>query len=489
MKQEPAIKNGVVMVCPGSPRYLAYMGSPIILITSAEQYGAVINLDFDYIAYLDKLSKYELNYTRIFPGAYFETEGMFLADNVLAPKPGRLTIPWARSSEPGYAGGGNKFDLDAWDVSYFVRLKDFINQAEQRGIVVEICFFNCQYPEGWSHCPLNAANNIQGVGDCGHEAFQTLRHPDMVKAQDEYVRKIVQEVNSFDNVILEICDEPTLKGTPGWEAVAWISHLVDFIAETEKTLPKKHVIAQQIEVGVDFTADCRVPLIVTQYVEQNENRQVGGIEALDSEYHHGKPIELNETSIYPIWYAGDVLADSRVEAWEFLVGGGASFNQLNGLFNAISPAGEWPDNENILGGLQILKHFMYGFRFEKMQQDKDFIQRVIPMGADVRCLNEQGRQYAPTGAHIRCISEPGKQYAIYIHHSVINDHLSYIVAPGNYAVRLDVELPAGTYRCEWIDPETGSVVDSRIVNHDGGIKQLMGPQYKIDIALKIVSVA
>jgi hypothetical protein len=31
---------------------------------------------------------------------------------------------------------------------------------------------------------------------------------------------------------------------------------------------------------------------------------------------------------YPIWYAGDKVAASRVEAWEFVVGGGAGFNHL-----------------------------------------------------------------------------------------------------------------------------------------------------------------
>jgi hypothetical protein len=39
-----------------------------------------------------------------------------------------------------------------------------------------------------------------------------------------------------------------------------------------------------------------------------------------------KPIELNETFYYPGWYKGDKVAASRVEAWEFMVGGGAGFN-------------------------------------------------------------------------------------------------------------------------------------------------------------------
>lgn len=451
MKHASSITNGVVQCCPENPRYLAYKGNPVILITSAEPYGAVINLDFDYKTYLERLSSFELNYTRIYPGGYLEKEGMFIEENVMAPAPGRLAVPWARSDARGYAAGGNKFDLNRWDAGYFSRLQDFMVEAERRGIVVEICFFNCQYPEGWSDCPLNATNNIQGIGTCAPAEFQTLREPELVRVQEEYIRKIVQEVNSFDNVILEICDEPTLKGTPGEEAVAWIDRLADVIVETERTLPKKHLIAQQLEVGVDFTDDARIPLIVAQYVEQNENRQVGGIEALDCEYGHNKPIEFNETSVFPIWYKGDQIADSRVEAWEFLVGGGAAFNQHNSLYTVRNPAGKTPENEKILGALRILKHFMEGFRFEKMRQDTGFLKGPVPHGA-----------------HIRCISEPGVQYALYIHHSVIHEHLDYIVTPGDYSAALDVDLPAGRYRFEWIDPETGRAVLSDTFAHRRG---------------------
>ena len=51
-------------------------------------------------------------------------------------------------------------------------------------------------------------------------------------------------------------------------------------------------------------------------------RQMGGMKALELEYGHNRPIELNETDWYPVWYQGDAIADARVEAWEFIVGGG-----------------------------------------------------------------------------------------------------------------------------------------------------------------------
>ena len=102
----------------------------------------MINLDFDYVAYLDALKAYGLNYTRIWPGALLEMVGEFCKDNTMGPRPDRTIVPWARSNEPGYVYGGNKFDLDKWNPEFFARLKDFIVKAAERGIVVEICFFN-----------------------------------------------------------------------------------------------------------------------------------------------------------------------------------------------------------------------------------------------------------------------------------------------------------------------------------------------------------
>ena len=39
---------------PDNPHYFLWRGKPTVLITSGEHYGAVLNLDFDYVPYLDK---------------------------------------------------------------------------------------------------------------------------------------------------------------------------------------------------------------------------------------------------------------------------------------------------------------------------------------------------------------------------------------------------------------------------------------------------
>jgi hypothetical protein len=108
---------------PDNPHYFIYKEKPTVLITSGEHYGAVLNLDFDYQKYLLELQTKGLNLTRVFTGAYVEPAGAFnITENTLAPHSSKFICPWPRSNEPGYAGGGNKFDLEHWNDSYFLRL-------------------------------------------------------------------------------------------------------------------------------------------------------------------------------------------------------------------------------------------------------------------------------------------------------------------------------------------------------------------------------
>ena len=39
---------------PDNPHYFWFRGKPVVLITAGEHYGAVLNLDFNYVRYLEK---------------------------------------------------------------------------------------------------------------------------------------------------------------------------------------------------------------------------------------------------------------------------------------------------------------------------------------------------------------------------------------------------------------------------------------------------
>src|SRR5881227_3058892 len=80
---------------PDNPHYFLFRGKPSVLIGSTEHYGAVLNLDFDYVRYLDEIRSKGLNLTRTFSGTYREAPGTFnITDNTLGPK--HYVCPFAR---------------------------------------------------------------------------------------------------------------------------------------------------------------------------------------------------------------------------------------------------------------------------------------------------------------------------------------------------------------------------------------------------------
>src|SRR5437016_7404634 len=320
---------------PDNPHYFLFRGKPTVLITSGEHYGAVLNLDFDYRKYLDALAKDGLNLTRTFSGAYVEPFGAFnIASNTLAPRPERFICPWARSQTPGYANGGNKFDLAKWDEAYFNRLKDFVARAGQRGVVVEMNLFCPMYDEAqWRLSPQNTINNVNGIGNVARTNVYTLDKNDgLLAVQEAMVRKIVTELNGFDNVYYEICNEPYFGGV----TMVWQGHIAELIVETEKgsgSSPPaggRHLISQNVANNKAKVEDPHPAVSIFNFHYASPPDTV----ALN--YGLGKVIGDNETG-----FRGTNDLPYRSEAWSFILAGGGLFNHLDYSFVAGHEAGNF----------------------------------------------------------------------------------------------------------------------------------------------------
>ena len=463
--------ENAIRVNPKNPHYFQYKGKDILLITAAEVYGAVVNKKFDYRVYFDTLHEYGFNYTRIYPGAFIAKNDMFGGELTLSPE-ADLLVPWARSGESGYIGGGNKFDLMKWDPEFFARLTDFLSYAAAKDIIVEICLFNAMYPHCIDYSPMHKNSNIQGIGSDDDKVYQYSDDKRLYEVQLKYVEKIIVETNKFDNVIYEFIDEPTLYLSIASKAYNWISSLVNKAIETEDKLPKKHILAQQLEFGVDFCDDDRVAVITAQYIESNA-RQVGGLLALNNTYCYEKPIEMNETAFVNIWYDANLVPTTRLEAWEFMIGGGAAFNQLNGFYTVSNPGGKDTVNHKVFLGLKNLRTFMESFDYVSMRRDRETVRRVN------------------TSANIHVISEKGKQYAMYMHHSHLNygefAGTYYIPNSGVYEPVITAIIEKGKYTVTFIEPETLKVIDERKLVSDGGETEIKCPKYTLDIAIKIIA--
>jgi hypothetical protein len=238
---------------PTNLHYFLFRGESTILVGSTEHYGAVMNLDFDYVRYLETLKNDKLNLTRTFSDIYVEHPGAFnITRNTLAPAPNRYICPWERSDEPGYKNSGNKFDLDQWDEIYFKRLKDFVRQADKNGVVVEMNLFSSIYGDTqWNLCPLNPTNNVNNQETIPWQEFLSLKHQKNIDYQEKMVRKIVAELKDFDNLYYEICNEPYVTG----DLSAWEAFIAGIIQNAEKEFKIKHLISQNVQNGFQIIAN------------------------------------------------------------------------------------------------------------------------------------------------------------------------------------------------------------------------------------------
>ena len=453
----PADRSQPLALLSDNPHYFQFRGKPTVLITSGEHYGAVLNLDFDYIKYLKALAADGLNLTRTFSGAYAEPYGAFnISSNTLAPAPGRFICPWRRSDVPGYANGGNKFDLSRWDEAYFTRLKDFVARADKRGVVVEMNLFCPMYDESqWKLSPQNSLNNINGVGEVARTNVYALdRNGGLLAVQETMTRKIVTELNGFENVYYEICNEPYFGGV----TMEWQRRMADVIVETERTLSNHHLISQNVANDKARVQDPHPALSIFNFHYASPPDTVG------MNFGLNKVIGDNETG-----FRGTNDLPYRAEAWSFILAGGGLFNHLDYSFTAGHEDGTYVYGAKQPGGgnpafrrqMKVLKEFINSFDFKEMK----------PLGPDAMARVEGG-------ARVYVLAEPGKAYAIYL-------------APGDktaapHKAVVSLELPPGSYRATWVDPLTGDIERRETVRSEKGPVVLKSPPYREDVALKLI---
>ncbi len=480
-----ACNNAPIKVCSENPHYFSYRGNPVVLITSDHHYGAVIDKDFDFVRFLEYLANNGMNLTRIYPGGMFEAPDKYLQGNPLGPRPGRQLLPWAKSNQTGansllsVSGQPSyKYDLDKWDPEYFVRLKAFVEFARQKDIIVEIPFFNGMYADCWPLMAMYHGNNIQNVGqyeaeDCGLFSTIDSRNQAVIRYQKAYIRKIATELNELDNLIFDICDEPSLQGLPDGSiinlpdsiVVPWVNAMKEVFLQAEELLPKKHLLGQTVQnLSPDFSGESWCSWLPAEYVKPAEK-------ALNLNYKNNKPIINVESNYYGFNLsknAYDVDA-IRIEGWWFMLGGGAGSINLNGEYYRGHETGGMNTQKSIVPQRKVLHEFMVGLDFVGMSRFFDF-------------------SVTSHDAFSNAIAENGKQYAFYIFHGAYEGEWGahFMPKPGNYRDTLTLNaIPAGTYFVEWIDPASGAVKNSERLIWAGGNLQVITPPYAIDIALRI----
>jgi hypothetical protein len=255
---------GVLRVHPNNPRYFTDDGDQAVLLTGSHTWNNLVDMSpddpltpFDYEAYLEWMVEYNHNFFRLWAwelttwdtSAVREEDAM---NHCVAPH------PWVREDEKIAIDGKPKFNLDRLNDAYFERLQERVEAAHDKGIYASIMLFEgwgLQFtPDAWANHPFNSENNSNGIdGDSDGNGqgleIHTLTDPDILLVQKAYVRRVIDTVNGFDNVLYEISNE----NHP--ESTEWQYAMIRYIKAYEETKPKQHPVGMTFQYKGGSNAD------------------------------------------------------------------------------------------------------------------------------------------------------------------------------------------------------------------------------------------
>jgi len=222
------IHNGVVRH-PDNPHYFLdqVTGKPLVLMGSTHHLPqrAGFRAEEAERQMVDDIARWKSNHGRLW---HFTPWGL----------PGGDLMPWRRVEGHGHANDGrDRFDLDLWDETCWAHIRDVMRVAERHGVYLQIMLFDrcgisrmpSDRKERWYLNPYNPDNHVNDIPGlpAGNSdaraggAFYDLANVRLMKYQEAYVSRMIEETAAFRSTIFEICneycDEEFEPGPSEWE--------------------------------------------------------------------------------------------------------------------------------------------------------------------------------------------------------------------------------------------------------------------------------
>jgi len=437
---------GPLRVHPHNPRYFTDDGQRAIYLTGSHTWSNLVDMAprgaparFDFPAYLDFLDRHGHNFIRLWA---FE---LIRWNAGIWDKTHRLQTvalhPWSRTGPGQAVDGGPRFDLTVPNPEYFGRLRERVAAARARGIYVSVMLFegygmqDAQPGGAWEQHPFHPTNNINGLGGDVKEGVQIheLVSPAVTAVQEAYVRKVIDTVNDLDNVLYEISNENHGAST------AWQYHMIRFIKEQERTLPRQHPVGMTFQQKggtnqnlFDSPADWISPSYDDGYKD-------------DPPAATGKKVILSDTD--HLWGLGGELA----WVWKSFTRG---LNPLlmDGYDGSVIDSPLLPDAQ----AEPLRRNLGHTLRYARRMK----LAAMTPQGA----LSSSGY----------CLADPGREYLVFV--------------PGGDPVTVDLTHAAGSSLVvEWFNPADGQTSAAKPVA--GGTKTSFAPPFPNEAVLYLRPVA
>jgi len=235
-----------IKVHPANPRYFIHDGQTVYLI------GHQISLDlqdpkscekpFNWQNHLNWMKQRNINYVRNWT---WWSMGSNADKN---PNCTRFPLMYKRTGPGNAIDGKPKFNLERFEQAFFDRMRTRVMQAEAKEVYISIMLFevysfyrsNSQSvnESRWGGNPFRGANNVNGVNaldedNKGCDFFYTS-NAKIRNLQKAYVKKVIDTLNEFDNVIYEIANELY---APNFQ-----NDMANYIKSHEASKPKQHLV-------------------------------------------------------------------------------------------------------------------------------------------------------------------------------------------------------------------------------------------------------
>jgi hypothetical protein len=414
--------KGPLRVHPTNPRYFTDGSGLAVLLTGSHTWGNLQDYSYetapsppamDFAAYLAFLKAHNHNFFRLWA---WES-----AHNPRA-KQGTTTydpMPYERPGPGAARDGKPRFELTRFNPAYFDRMRTRVKAANDEGIYVSVMLFNGFSIEGkgnvggdpWQGHPLNPANNVNGVDGGGGARVHTLSDAAVTAVQEAYVRKVIDTVNGFDNVLYEISNEDSASPAD----TAWQTHFIEFIKKYESTKGKQHPVGMTAQWP--GTGDETLRTSPASWISPATRLPRGD----------GRKLILNDTDHSFFWIGLRQAGPDaqRAWVWENFTRG----NQCLFMDPYLDPSHD-PGRNNPAG----CRPDAYWEPLRKALGHTRTIAAQMDLAAMVPRDDLASTRF--------CLADPGREYLVYL--------------PDGEAM-VDLSGTSGAFRVQWINPSEGTI--------------------------------
>ncbi len=415
---------GPLVVCRENPRYFATADGRVIYLTGSHTWAVrqergfeSVSSDFDYPAFLQFLADHHHNFLRLWAWEHAQWMQFVPADKAIRYAP----LPWARTG-PGMARDAKpKFDLSKFDEAYFKRLRERVEMADQKGIYVDVMFFqgfsveqkqnkvkgvDPKIGNPWDGHPFHRDNNINGIdGDPNKTgqglATHALAIPAVTHLQEAYVAHTIDALAGLENVVWEIGNECHT------ESVEWQYHMIRYVRNYEASKKQRHLIGMT-GAPIELKELLASP---ADWISPHVNK----LGYLKLSLADGKKVTVVDSD------HGDPWRSDPTRPWRCLLLG-YQFILMDPYMDVRIGEPKEPDPE-----------------YEAERQAMGAARRMAERMDLARTTPQPG--LTTTGY---CLAESGSEYLVY--------------APNGG--RFELKLAKGTYQAQWIDPRTGNATEA-----------------------------